>query len=115
MAQKKICRKIFGGEMNKFFNTNWSAQDISDYLSAVGILILFEIEINFFNKEAKVIVHGDFSLWDKDLVRDEIMKKFGGKDITDEVCILINEYAEKWYNKKIKRRKARVVNKVAKK
>lgn len=101
--------------MNKFFSVNWNEQDIKDYLAAVGVLILFEIEISLFSKrEAKVVVHGSFSSWDKDMLRDDIVLKFGGTDITDDIGIKINEYAEKWYNKKILRRKARVINKVEK-
>lgn len=100
--------------MYKFLNSNWTEQEISDYLSVVGVLVLFEIEVNLFNREAKIIIKGDFSSWDKSSLKDDITKYFGGKDISDELCIRINEYAEKWYNKKIARRKARVINKVKK-
>jgi hypothetical protein len=97
--------------MNKFININWSEQEINEYVDLVGVLVLFEIEISLFSREAKIIVHGKMNTWDRESLRDDIIKKYGGKDITDEIGIRVNEYAEKWYNKKILKRKARVLNK----
>ena len=93
----------------KKFDERWSVDEINEYVKSFNILILFEI----FNviKEAKIIIHGkDMNDKQKQKLKELIIVLFGGQVITDSLCIKINDFGVKWYNKFILKKLARVIN-----
>ena len=94
----------------KGFCDHWTSEEIEDYIYPFGILVLFETIL--FSKEARIIVYG--KLLDdhcKEMLVGRITEKFGGQDVCSTLCNKINRFAEKWYNKEIMLKKARVINK----
>lgn len=98
--------------MISFLKPDWNNEDIDEQVNLFGVLVLFDITNTLFGREAQILIYSKMGEWDKSLLKETIISKFGGKTITTEVCIQINEYAEKWYNHKVLRRRARVINKI---
>lgn len=92
----------------KNFYEKWNDEEISEYIDQFNVLILFEIH-RIFN-EVEVIVYGDFSNARKELLLLGVTSRFGGKKINSKICAEINEFAEKWYNKYVSKKTARVIN-----
>jgi hypothetical protein len=97
----------------KEFHEKWEEEDIDEYVKAYGVLVLFEQEA--FGNDAKIVIYGSYIL---ELHKRElellIIEKFAGQHLTEAMCWKINDFAEKWYNKEILFKKARVVNKQGK-
>ena len=94
----------------KEFYEEWTSEEIEDYIRPFGIVVLFETSL-FYN-EAKIIIHGKcLNDYCKKILEEKITNKFGGQTLTKEMCDKINQFAERWYNKEILLKKARVVNK----
>ena len=93
----------------KKFNEPWTNEEIKKYIDTFNVLVLFEVYSAI--KEAQIIIHGK-NLIDKQKkqLKEFITMLFGGEFITDKLCIRINRFAEKWYNKIILKKHARVIN-----
>jgi len=92
----------------KEFYKTWTEQEIDEYVDQFGVLVLFIVHTN--TKEAELVVHGRLNEAYKDKLKEKITMMFGGTTLSDPVCNKINEFAEKWYNKFVIKRKARVIN-----
>lgn len=93
--------------MKEFFEP-WTDQEKKDYLSANNVLVLFNVDLK--RKEAKIEILGKLTEHQKNVLLEAITNVFGGIKLTSKVCNKINEYADKWYNKFILKKKARVIN-----
>ena len=93
--------------MKKFYE-KWDSEEIDDHLRVCPILILFKIHVNL--GEAEIVVHGNLSQKQEILLKVCIVGEFGGDKMSEKLCITINEYAEKWYNRFVKPQKIRVLN-----
>jgi len=92
----------------KNFYEKWSEDEIREYVGKYHILILFAIYVA--TREAKLKIYGNINDKQKGLLKTCILGKFGGKDVTEDLTIRINEYAEEWYENYIVSRKIRVLN-----
>ena len=92
----------------KTFEEKWSDKEIIKYIDQFNVLILFKAH-KIFN-EVEMLVYGDFSDSKKELLLLSISMKFGGKKMTTKICVEINEFAEKWYNKFVSKKISRVIN-----
>lgn len=92
----------------KEFYDKWSDQEIEEYLEASNVLVLFET--NHSTKTAELKIHGKMTDHQRMAMLENILNVFGGAKLAASVCAKINEYAEKWYNKNVLKRKARVIN-----
>lgn len=90
------------------FYEEWSNNEINDYIDQNPVLVLFKIHLGI--NEAELIIHGKLNEEQKMLLKTRIAKKFGGKMISEDMCIRINEYAEMWYNDISAPQKIRVLN-----
>lgn len=94
--------------MKPFYDT-WTQDEIDEYVRAFNIVVLFDIR-NTTSKIAGLKVYGNVTLTQRDALLDKISHTFSGVYLSDAVCNKINEFAEKWYNKEVLRRRARVIN-----
>lgn len=92
----------------KEFYETWTDKEILDYIGQFGILVLFRIHNT--TKEAEVVIHGRITETQSDQLKGFISLLFGGSSLSSLLCVKINEFAEKWYNKYVLNRKARVIN-----
>lgn len=92
----------------KEFYEVWTEQEINDYLSQFGILVLFKIHL--VTKEAEVVVHGNITDEQVDQLKGFIALLFGGVLLSKPICGKINEFAEKWHNKYVLNKKAHIIN-----
>lgn len=93
----------------KNFYEEWDDDEINDYISRNAVLVLFKVHSSI--NEAELIIHGNLNEKQKMLLKICIVGKFGGKRMSEDMCIRINEYAETWYNGYIKTsKKVRVLN-----
>lgn len=93
----------------RFFESlNWKEVDIKDYVNTHSVLVLFKLHI--FSGEADLLIHGDLNEKEKLLLKVCIIGKFGGKNISDDLYVKINEYAEEWHNDFVKQPSIRVLN-----
>ena len=86
----------------------WDAQEIDDYLKNFNILILFVVDVG--RKEADLDIYGNLDNDQTEQLRSLIATLFGGLQMDKQLCNKINEFAEKWYNKFVLKKKARVIN-----
>lgn len=93
---------------SKEFYQHWTEQEINEYTDQFSILVLFVVDD--VRKEAQIVVHGNLTNEQKDQLTIIITTLFGGTTISRSLCDKINEFAEKWYNKFILKKKARVIN-----
>jgi hypothetical protein len=93
----------------KKFYEDWDDDEINDFLSRTPVLVLFKIHLGV--NEAELLVHGKLNEKQKMLLKICIIAEFGGKNMSEDMCIKINEYAEMWYNDYILApKKVRVLN-----
>lgn len=92
----------------KEYYQEWTDQEIAEYVDTFSILVLFAIDVAL--KEAQIIVHGNLSDEQKEQLVIVIATLFGGTNMSKALCNKINEFSEKWYNKVILKKKARVIN-----
>ena len=92
----------------KLFHEPWTIEEIKKHVSDFNVLILFDI--TSVNMIAQIIIHGNINKSQKHTLLENIVNLFGGTPLTNPLCNKINEYAEKWYNKEVLKRKARVIN-----
>lgn len=92
----------------KEFYEEWDEHEINEYLDQFGILVLFKIHLT--SKEAEVVIHGNITDTQADQLKGFITMLFGGSSLSRPLCSKINEFAEKWHNKIVLKKKARVVN-----
>lgn len=92
----------------KEFYEEWDEQEINEYIDQFGILVLFKI--HFSTKEAEVEIHGNITDKHVNQLKAFIAMLFGGASLSKVLCGKINEFAEKWYNKVVLNKKARVIN-----
>lgn len=93
--------------MKEFFEP-WTEKERKEYLETNPVLVLFNVNLN--KKEAKIEILGKLTEHQKNILLEAITTMFGGIKLTSKVCKKINEYANKWYNKFILKKKARVIN-----
>ncbi len=94
----------------KPYNEEWTEEEINSYIDKNNVLVLFHVDVP--TNTACMIVYGtSINSYQKDDLKYQISKKFGGKTLTNTMCENINEFAEKWYNKYILNKKARTINK----
>ena len=93
--------------MKNFYDT-WSEDEVSNYLGQNPVLVLFKLD--YISREAEIIIHANLNEKQKSLLRSCIVGEFGGKRMSEDMCIKINEYAERWYEDYIKSPKIRVIN-----
>jgi len=92
----------------KKFYEEWDDDDIDDFLTETPVLVLFKIHLGI--NEAELVIHGNLSENQKMLLKLCIIAEFGGKNMSEDMSIKINEYAEMWYNDYILAKKVRVLN-----
>ena len=92
----------------KEFYEYWNGQEIDEYVRQFNVLVLFQAVQG--QKEARLVVYGKIDDEEKDQLKKQILVQFGGFDLSSQLCDRINEYAEKWYNKFVLKRQARVIN-----
>jgi hypothetical protein len=92
----------------KLFHESWTDEEIKRHVADFNVLVLFDIKNT--NHEAQIVIHGNLNRSQKHVLLENIVKLFGGSPLTNVLCNKINEYAEKWYNKEVLKRKARVIN-----
>jgi len=88
----------------------WTDKDINKYIKQFKVLVLFKTHPLSASKEAELIIYGDFNKKKKELLLVSIIHKYGGQNLTPNVCIEINDFAEKLYNKYISEKRSRVIN-----
>lgn len=88
----------------------WTPDDINKYTKQFKVLILFKSHPLSVSREAELIIYGDFSKKKKELLLMGIISKYGGQNLTSSVCIEINDFAERWHNRYILEKRARVIN-----
>ena len=94
--------------MTKEFYDSWTTEEVDDYLKEFNILILFKVHLLY--NEAEVLIHADIADDKKDLLRGKISMLFGGDTLSRDLCLRVNEYAERWYSRNILNKKAMVIN-----
>ena len=94
--------------MTKKFYHTWTDEEIKEYTDQFNVLVLFVVQLG--SNEAKICIYGNLDDSQKDKLMENIVTMFGGTQLSDPLCGKINEYAEKWYNKFILKKKARVIN-----
>ncbi len=87
---------------------DWKDDAINRYVKQFKVLVLFRV--HSVSKEVELIIHGDFSIKKKKLLLIDIIRKYGGKNLSPNICVEINDFAEKWYNKYVSEKRARVIN-----
>ena len=92
----------------KEFYEEWTDDEIDEYLNQFGVLVLFKIHADV--GEAELIVHGAITDTQAEQLKGFITLLFGGVVLSNALCGKINEFAEKWHNKHVLNKKARVVN-----
>lgn len=93
----------------KKFDEKWDTEEINEYIGIFNILVLFEILPVI--REANMLIYGkNLTDTQKLQLKEFITSMFGGQTLTDDLCIKINEFAVKWYNKVILCKRARVLN-----
>lgn len=92
----------------KEFYQQWEEQEIDEYVDQFNILVLFVIDIML--REAQIVIHGKLTYEQKEQLMIVIITLFGGRQMSKPLCNKINEFSEKWYNKFILKKKARVIN-----
>jgi len=93
----------------KNFYEEWDDDEINDYTSQNPVLVLFKIHLGI--NEAELVIHGNLNDKQKMLLKICIVGEFGGKKMSDDMSVRINEYAEMWYNDYIlAAKKVRVLN-----
>jgi hypothetical protein len=92
----------------KKFYEKWDDDEINDFLVDTPVLVLFKIHLGI--NEAELVIHGDLDEENKMLLKIHITEEFGGQNMSEEMCVKINEYAEMWYNDYILAPKIRVLN-----
>lgn len=92
----------------KEYYQEWTEQEIDEYVDQFSVLVLFVIRAQL--KEAEIVVHGKLTDEQAEQLLLIIATLFGGRSMSKELCGKINEFSEKWYNKFILKRKARVIN-----
>lgn len=90
------------------FHEPWTDEEIKRHVADYNVLVLFDIKNVV--REAEIVIHGNMNKTQKHVLLENIIKLFGGAPLTNALCNKINEYAEKWYNKEVLKRKARVIN-----
>lgn len=91
----------------KAFDEAWTSEEIGEYLDLYGILVLFHIDPFL---TANVTVYGhNLDAYQKE-IHELINNYFAGATINKSLGKKINEFAIKWYNKHVLKKKARVVN-----
>ena len=95
--------------MKEFDHDIWTEKEIEEHLSAFNVLVLFKKHNH--SKTAEILIYGKMTSIQKLTLLERITNVFGGANITHNVCNKINEFSEKWYNKHILKRRARVINK----
>lgn len=89
------------------FDETWAPEEIEEYLDQHGILVLFHIDLFF---RTNVTVYGrNLDAYQKE-IHELINNYFAGASINKSLGKKINEFAIKWYNKHVLKKKARVVN-----
>jgi len=91
----------------KEFYDSWSQHEIDEYLKFSSVLVLFDTNVA---REAKINIYGKLTSTQRQILLEGITSLFGGAPLSSNVCNKINEYCEKWYNKHIAKKKARVIN-----
>lgn len=99
--------KMRAGNM-KLFHESWTDDEIKKHVTDFNVLVLFEIKST--HQEAQIVIHGNLSKAQKHVLLENVVGLFGGAPLTNALCNKINEYAEKWYNKEVLKRRARVIN-----
>jgi len=94
-------------QIKKFYE-HWSGEEINSYIDEFNILVLFQTQSS--SIEARIVIYGKLSDTQKEQLLERITTLFGGMNLSDSLCNKINEYAEKWYNKFVLKRQARVLN-----
>lgn len=97
----------------KAFDEKWEQREIDEWLDTYNVLVLFETQ--WVVRDAKIIIHGKMDTTNKLRLASDVAKYFGGISLTYPVAAKVNEYAQKWYNKHILKKKARVLNSKGKK
>ncbi len=92
----------------KEFYEYWNGQEIDEYIRQFSVLVLFQAIQG--QKEARLVIYGKFEDEKKDQLKKQISTLFGGFNLSSQLCNKINEYAEKWYNKFVLKKQARVIN-----
>lgn len=96
----------------KRFDVKWSKEEIDEWVDIYNVLVLFE---EWVGREAKVVIHGKIDATNQMKLAEAIVRYFGGTHMTPSVCRKVNEFSQKWYNKNILNKKARVLNSKGKK
>ena len=97
----------------KEFDDKWEKNEIDEWLDIYSVLVLFETQ--WVVRDAKVVIHAKMDATNKMRLAEAIARHFGGTGLTRPVCHKVNEFAQKWYNKHILKKKARVLNSKGKK
>jgi len=92
----------------KSFSESWNDKEIKDWLDIKHILVLFVPHLS--TKTAQVIIHAYMNEPQRGKLAEEIARNFGGVVMSPQICKKVNEFARKWYNKNILKRRARVIN-----
>jgi len=95
------------GNMKSFYDP-WTAEEIKQYVEDYNVLVLFELPNT--GTTAQLLIYGKMNKYQKHELMDKITHIFGGVPLSSAICTKVNEFAEKWYNKEILKRKARVIN-----
>jgi len=93
--------------MKEFYQA-WTNEEINEYIEQFNVLILFVVSLG--SKEAQLEIHGDLNETQREQLLVLITTMFGGATLSSALCGKINEFAEKWYNKFVLKKKARVIN-----
>lgn len=92
----------------KNFAEQWTKKEIDEWLDIYNVLVLFKP--HWSTKTAEITIYGKMDTALKIKLVEDIAKTFGGAHMTKKVCNKVNEFAEKWYNKYVLKRRARVIN-----
>lgn len=93
----------------KSFDDQWSGEEIYSHVAKCSILVLFA-ESQVSNKEAIITIYSKIDVKRKEALLDKILEYFGGRPLTSQICVAINEFAMRWHRKNILKKKSRVIN-----
>ena len=78
----------------------WTKDEINEYIKIHNVLVLFILPKSQVG-EAELSIHGEIDEKEKLLLKIFITKQFGGKNMSEDLVIMINEYASTWYSQYI--------------
>ena len=93
--------------MKEFYQA-WTQDEIDEHIEQFNVLVLFVVQLG--TKEAQLEIHGNLNDTQRESLMLLITNNFGGHTLSSALCAKINEFAEKWYNKYVLKKKARVIN-----